>query len=135
LKQGIKTFVDDKLLPIEPNYLSIFPVSNQKTRIHLGDTNLTMNTAQLKQKAIRASVEAAIDVYGYSDHHRFGMSDDDPKNLQLILDEMRDLKKDYPRMSFHVIDTAHGRFVKHEVLLTSDQESKVAEDKVQFSLF
>ncbi len=135
IQQGINVFVQQGLLPLYPNYLGIYPVNHPETRQKLGDAALVMSVAELKKKAIRASVERAIDVYGYSDHHRFGMSDDDPKNLQLILDEMRDLKKDYPRMSFHVIDTAHGRFVKHEVLLTSDQESKVAEDKVQFSLF
>ncbi len=121
LKLGIKTFVDDKLLPLEPNYLSIFPVSNQQTRINLGDTDLKMNTAQLKQKAIRASVEAAIDMYGYSDHHRFGMSDDDPKNLQLIYDEMKRLKSDYPQMSFFLIETHNNDFIKHEITLSTTQ--------------
>ena len=74
-----------------------------------------MSTAELKQKAIRASVERAIEVYGYSPHHRFGMSDDDPKNIQLIVEEMTRLKSKYPEMSFFMIETHGGDFIKHEI--------------------
>lgn len=121
LKQGIQVFVNDRLLPLEPNYLSVFPVSHTQTRLELGDVNLKMNTAQLKQRAIRASVEKAIEIYGYNDHHRFGMSDDDPKNLQLIYDEMRRLKSDYPQMSFFLIETHNNDFIKHEITLSATQ--------------
>lgn len=121
LRQGIRTFVENKILPLEPNYLSLFPVSHHQTRLELGDQELKMNTAQLKQRAIRASVEKAIEIYGYSDHHRFGMSDDDPKNLQLIYDEMKRLKSDYPQMSFFLIETHNGNFIKHEITLSLTQ--------------
>jgi hypothetical protein len=74
-----------------------------------------LTVAALKQAAIRASVEEAIRVYGHSPHHRFGMSDDDPGNVELIVEEMTRLKKKYPEMSFFVIETQQGRFVKWEV--------------------
>lgn len=124
IKDGIRTFVDRKVLPLEPNYLSIFPVSHKPTRLVLGDEAFTQSTAELKQGAIRASVEQAIAKYGYSAHHRFGMSDDDPKNIQLIHEEMTRLKSKYPEMSFFMIETQHGSFIKHEVRLsgTSSQE-------------
>ncbi|MFN7905979.1 MAG: hypothetical protein ACK5P5_12425 [Pseudobdellovibrionaceae bacterium] len=114
-KSGIDEFVKKGYLPSQPNYLSIFPVSHLQTRKSLGDEFLQLSTAALKQKAMRASVEKAIETYGYSDHHRFGMSDDDPKNIQSIFEEMRRLKKDYPEMSFFMIETHQGQFVKHEV--------------------
>lgn len=126
LKAGIQLFVDRQFLPHEPNYLSVFPVNHKPTRHVLGDTDLTMNAAQLKQKAIRASVEKALDVYGHSPHHRFGMSDDDPKNIQLIAEEMTRLKADYPAMSFFLIATHDGNFVKHEIT-ANGTESKVGE--------
>lgn len=115
LKDGIQLFVERQFLPHEPNYLSLFPVSHKPTRHILGDTDLIMSPAELKQKAIRASVEKAIEVYGHSPHHRFGMSDDDPKNIQLIAEEMGRLKTDYPEMSFFLIATQEGNFVKHEI--------------------
>ena len=47
---------------------------------------------------------------------RFGMSDDDPKNVELITAEMKELKKVYPEMSFFVIQTFEDSYVKTEVL-------------------
>ena len=119
IKAGIREFVSQKALPVEPNYLSIFPVSHKPTRLELGDHDFSLGTAELKQRAIRASVEKALLEYGYSPYHRFGMSDDDPRNLQLIMEEMIRLKTRYPEMSFFLIETTHGKFIKHEVKLTS----------------
>lgn len=136
LREGIQLFVNKQFLPHEPNYLSLFPVNHKPTRHVLGDVNLTMNSAELKQKAIRASVEKAIEIYGPSAHHRFGMSDDDPKNIQLIAEEMTRLKSDYPEMSFFLIATHDGNFVKHEIT-KQGAESKVGEGSLanQLKLF
>lgn len=116
IKKGIRLFVDHGWLNQEPNYLSIYPVSNNNIRHELGDSELKMSTAELKQKAIRSSVMQAFEQYGYNDHHRFGMSDDDPKNLHLIIEEMTALKKEFPKICFFVIETFNNRFVKHEIL-------------------
>lgn len=118
IKAGVRLMVKAKHLPMEPNYLSIYPVSNLQTRIALGDSKLTKSTAELKQTAIRASVEMALQTYGHSPHHRFGMSDDDPKNIELITEEMTRLKAKYPEMSFFMIATEKGEFVKHEIALS-----------------
>lgn len=118
IKEGIRQFVHKKILPQEPNYLSVFPVSHKPTRVLLGDQDYTASTAVLKQKAIRASVEKAIEEYGYNPHHRFGMSDDDPKNIQLIIEEMTRLKNSYPELSFFMIETHNGNFIKHEIGLS-----------------
>jgi hypothetical protein len=118
--EGISLFVEQGQLPREPEYLSIYPVSHRPTRMHLGDKDLNMGTAELKQAAIQASVEKAIEVYGNSPHHRFGMSDDDPRNLQLIIEEMTRLKNKHPEMSFFVIDTQKGEFTKHEIGINGD---------------
>ncbi len=115
IKQGIKLFVKRQYLPHEPNYLSVFPVTNPAVRASLGCLDGSTSVAALKKAAIRASVERAVELYGNSDYHRFGMSDDDPHNIELITQEMRALKAKYPRMSFFVIETQAGRFVKFEV--------------------
>ncbi|KYG62580.1 hypothetical protein AZI87_14860 [Bdellovibrio bacteriovorus] len=134
LKDGIRVFVQNKLLPLEPNYLSVYPVSHKETRALLGDAELKEGTAELKQRAIRASVETAIETYGYNPHHRFGMSDDDPKNIQLIAEEMTRLKARFPEMSFFLIETQHGNFVKHEIKLGGLRGEKV-ENLSQLSFF
>jgi hypothetical protein len=116
IKQGIDMMVKKGHLPYNPNFLSIYAVNNPETRVALGDKELQASVPELKRGAIRESVEKAIIDYGYSDHHRFGMSDDDPSNVELITEEMKSLKRKYPKMSFFVIQTFKDGFTKTEVL-------------------
>jgi hypothetical protein len=116
IKQGISRMVEQGHLPHEPNYLSVYPVSHPDTRLELGDLELKASVAELKRYAIRQSVERAIEMYQYSPHHRFGMSDDDPHNVELITEEMKVLKSLYSEMSFFVIQTFKDSYVKREVL-------------------
>lgn len=114
LKAGIRQMVKRKMLPYEPNYLSLFPVSHPEVKKSLGH-DVKTPIARLKQSAIRASVNRALEVYGESPYHRFGMSDDDAENVRLIIEEMARLKSDYPEMSFFVIETQKGDFIKREI--------------------
>ena len=114
MREGIEMLIKTGFLPHSPNYLSLYPVNHPATRLELGH-DLEDPVPLLKRSAIRASVEKAIAVYGFNPHHRFGMSDDDPKNIELIVEEMVELKKDFPDFSFFVIDTHEGRFVKKEI--------------------
>lgn len=120
--EGVNQLVKAGHLPNSPNYHSIYPVSNMEVRKDLGDIHFNQSVAELKKHAIRASVEKAIELYGYSPFHRFGMSDDDHKNVELITEEMRDLKKKYPEMSFFVIETFRDSFSKREVLINETRE-------------
>ena len=123
LKKGIIEFVENGLIPNEPNYLALFPVSNQQVQKDLGMVG-EKDIALLKRAAIRKSVEKAFKVYGQSPYHRFGMSDDDPRNLDLILKAMRELKSTYCENSFFVISTHGGEHVKTEVFHDHTEESK-----------
>lgn len=125
IKDGILEMVKAGHLPHEPNYLSIYPVSNVRVRKKLGDKDLKLSVAELKKIAIRESVNKAIEVYGYNAHHRFGMSDDDPKNVQLVTEAMVDVKKEFPKMSFFVIDTSKEKCIKREILLHEIQEEEM----------
>lgn len=134
---GVNQMVNAGYLPNTPNYHSIYPVSNPEVRKDLGDVNFKQSVAELKRHAIRASVEKAIELYGYSPFHRFGMSDDDHKNVELITEEMRELKIKYPEMSFFVIETFKDSFSKREVLINETREIISAKEsaKPQLSLF
>jgi hypothetical protein len=135
LKQGIDVLIDNKALPHRPNYLSLYPVSHPEVRVELGDLDHKLSVPELKQRAIRSSVEQAIAIYGPSPHHRFGMSDDDPKNIQLIVEEMTRLKSRYQSMSFFMIETHQGTFTKHEVTTQGLNSKKSASTIPQLSLF
>jgi len=130
IKDGVNFMVKTGYLPHDPLYHSIYPVSNPSIRKELGDNELNKSVAELKKIAIRKSVEKAIEDFGYSPFHRFGMSDDDHKNIELITEEMRELKSLYPEMSFFVIETFKDSFAKYEVLehetrqIISPKESK-----------
>ena len=116
IQAGIDLFVRSGQLPQRPNFLTIYPVNHPEVRSELSSSQgKSLSTAELKQAAIRASVLRAIELYGENPHHRFGMSDDDPKNIELIRTEMELLKVEFPRMSFFLIETQNGEFVKHEI--------------------
>ncbi len=136
LIEGINLMVRDGHLPHSPNYLSIYPVSNPDVRIELGYKELKHSVPELKRAAIRESVEKAIQVYGYSPHHRFGMSDDDPKNVELVTEEMKELKRKYSDMSFFVIFTKENSFEKREIQISRKRRSPSSEPKPeQLGLF
>jgi hypothetical protein len=135
IQEGVKEFIKNGYLPTEPQYLSIYAVSNKEVRQHLNDPAFKATTAELKQRAIRASVEKAIEVYGYSPHHRFGMSDDDPKNIQLVVEEMTRLKSSYPEMSFFMIETHKGDFIKHEITQHGIKSQMSNDTESQLDLF
>ncbi len=133
MMDGISVLHKKGHLPRLPNYLSVYPVSHPSVLDELGRA-LFGNIPELKRKALRKSVEKAIDVYGYSPFHRFGMSDDDPKNIRWIHEEMVALKKDYPEMSFFVIETHADKFIKKEVFADGFDVSKEIHFK-QLTLF
>lgn len=135
LKRGINLLKKKGFITHKPNFLSVWPVSHKPTRLLLGDVNLEQHASQLKQEAIKRSVKAAFDKYGQNPGHRFGMSDDDPVNLKLIIEAMTDLKKIYPDNSFFVIDTHGGRLIKQEIFVDHMVESSIATDKKQLSFF
>ncbi len=130
---GIKLWVNEGHLPKSPNYLAVYPVNHPATKAALGmsDSN---SVPHLKQKALRASVEKALKVYGNNPHHRFGMSDDDPRNIEWITAEMHALKKEHPQMSFFIISTHGEQMVKLEIL--KDQVvDRVLQLDAQLTLF
>lgn len=135
IKDGIRLLVKESHLPCEPNYLSVYPVSNRNIRDELGDPDFKQSVAAMKKAAIRASVDQAIKTYGYNPFHRFGMSDDDPHNIELIVEEMARLKQRYPEMSFFVIETQAGRFVKWEVYPDRAEATLCAENDNAFGAF
>lgn len=125
IKAGIKLLVDAGLLSQEPNYLEIYAVNNPQMKSELAeglppavralfDQGLDV-TSDLKRVAINRIVDKAAAEFGPELPHRFGMSDDDPTNVDLIVKAMCDSKKRYMHMRFFVIDTHKDEHVKLEV--------------------
>jgi len=116
IKAGVRLLVEKGLLPREPKYHTVFPVSNEDVRREqLDDPDLSVTIPVLKKRAIIRSVETALDKFGHEPPHRFGMSDDDPKNVNLIISAMCECKKRFLDKRFFVINTHFGQHVKLEV--------------------
>lgn len=122
---GIQVMVNAGFLPQTPNYLGIYAVSNDDIRKELEDSTTEDQrevirahpdpTSLLKRVAINNLVESALNKYGSEPEHRFGMSDDDPKNVDLIIKAMCECKTKYMDKRFFVINTHKGEHVKLEV--------------------
>ncbi len=125
IKQGVREFVKAGFLPHEPNYLSVMPVNDSETKESLLQGQDFESVSQLKKIAIKRAFKKAIEVYG-DKPHRFGMSDDDKKNIQLITEAMHELKIDNPNLSFFVIETSHGQFTKKEIFLPRVNPNKTS---------
>jgi hypothetical protein len=133
IKNGIDLMIEKGHLPHQPNYLALYPINFPPIKEKLRKKNES-TVAEMKQAAIRASVEMAFHQYGYNPHHRFGMSDDDPRNLELIIEEMSRLKADYPELSFFVFDTHKGYVLKREIFRDHTEDQPV-EKPDQLPLF
>ena len=124
-KEGLRLLVEKGALPREPNYLAIHAVGHpdvaeellgnaddeERARLRAADDQ----TSGLKRLAINAIVDQALETYGAEPEHRFGMSDDDPENVDLIIKAMCDCKRRYTDKRFFVINTHQGEHVKLEV--------------------
>lgn len=115
IKSGLAVLQEAGWIDRKPNYLTIYPVSNPDVQRSLGDEKLKMTVPDLKYIAIQRSVDAGLDTYGHEPAHHFGMSDDDPENVNLIIKAMRDCKQTYPDKRFFAINTHMHDEVKMEV--------------------
>jgi hypothetical protein len=137
IKRTLNILYRRGLLLKKPNILTIFPVSNPELRRELGDADLKTPIAQLKKKALHLSVERAFKKYGYNPYHRFGISDDDPHNLDAIKDTLIEIKRKYPRNAFFLIDSSGGKIQKTEIFEDHMVPSEKIElvDALNYSLF
>lgn len=133
LRSGIRLWVEEGHLPTEPNYLALYPVNHPEIKKSLGDGEVH-DIPELKRRALRRAVDTAKNIYGDNPHHRFGMSDDDPRNIEWILREMRDLKRENKAMSFFVIQTQGDKMTKHEVFVDR-VEDRLLQPEAQLTLF
>jgi hypothetical protein len=131
--EGIRLWVEEGHLPYEPNYLALYPVSHPEIKKQLGLPE-SHSVPHLKQKALREAVARAKQVYGDNPHHRFGMSDDDPRNIEWITREMRELKYENPKMSFFIIQT-HGEHMVKSEIFADRVEDQILASGAQLKLF
>lgn len=136
INQGLELLASYGHLPHAPEIFSTYPVSHPETRISLGDSEQKQSTAELKEKAIVQCVHDAMKHFGESQYHRFGMSDDDPSNLETAIRAMKYLKKNhYPDNSFYVFSADSDPVIKKKILTESVETQSFIPQNHQQSLF
>ncbi len=127
---GLQKLVSQDHLPCVPPILGIYTVTNPGVLSSLGITDSAMTIPSIKKIAIKTAVETALHRYGGQPPHRFGMSDDDPANVVLVISAMRDCKLKYHDKRFFVINTIGQEFVKLEVFPMADPVTAAGSDHV-----
>ncbi|MBX9949287.1 MAG: type II secretion system protein GspJ [Candidatus Obscuribacterales bacterium] len=112
---GFDALADKGILASRLNILCIYTVSNPEVQKSLGVTDPNTTVPSMKKMAIKAAVEIGLEKYGRTPPHRFGISDDDPNNVMLAINAMRDCKVKYQDKRFFVINTNKDHYVKLEV--------------------
>jgi catechol 2,3-dioxygenase-like lactoylglutathione lyase family enzyme len=120
IEAGLKKLVELGQLSAVPPILGIYTVTNPGVLQALGVTDPAMTVPSAKKLAIKNGVETALQKYGSTPPHRFGMSDDDPLNVVLAISAMRDCKQKYPDKRFFVVNTNGKEFVKLEIFQMED---------------
>jgi hypothetical protein len=124
IKEGLKLLVARKILDAVPPIVGVYTVANPAVCARIG-ASPAMTTPSRKKLAIKFAVETALAKYGPDPEHRFGMSDDDPANVRLIISAMRECKVTYPDKRFFVINTNRAESVKLEVFPVRDHVTAV----------
>jgi hypothetical protein len=129
IEAGFNALSEKGFLAAPLSILAIYTVSNPGVQKELGIEDPTTSVSAMKKVAIKAAVEKALEKYGKEPPHRFGISDDDPSNVLLAINAMRDCKEKYPDKRFFVINTNKEHYVKLEVFpmlhpVTADAQGK-----------
>lgn len=138
IRKGLELLHRRGQLIRRPNFLGVYPVTNPLIRRNVfGDRDYRVPVAELKYQALIMAVEQAFRRYGRNPHHRFGVSDDDPANIQEISRALVEVKKRYPDNAFFVIDSSGGRIQKTEIFPNHIQASRKIElsDALNYQLF
>lgn len=100
IKKGINLFYKRGFISNDPNYLCIFTLNNKQTWRKLTNDE-TVSLAELKKLAVIKSVEIAVQKYGVNVKHKFGVSDDNLKNMEQIYKGMKIMKDKYPHNDYY----------------------------------
>lgn len=115
LQKGFDWLYDKNLLPEKVRFFKIYSVSNSGVKEFLGGQP-GEDISDLKCKAISHFIESAYKKFGTEALHKFGMSDDDPKNIKAAFDQFVKYKKLHPHHSFYTYEACASGIEEREVL-------------------
>lgn len=120
IREGIHWLADEGLLPKKPDIHSIYAITNDETKESIRWTGPDLISA-MKKQALHHFIEAVYQEFGHAPAHRFGFSDDDPKNIASTRQKFIDLKQRNPHHSFFLYEARPKEVVEEEVHLSHNE--------------
>jgi hypothetical protein len=120
IHEGLVWMAQQKLLPREPEILQIYTVTHPHTKNLIRWTGDEI-IAAMKKQALHHFIEEAYDRFGHEPPHRFGFSDDDPRNIASTREKFLDLKMRNPHHSFFLYEARPKQVIEEEVTLSQPE--------------
>ena len=117
IREGFLYLANKGHIPKIPEIHSIYAVTHASTKELIRWTG-PEEIAAMKKQALHHFIEKAYDDFGHQPEHRFGFSDDDPKNIESTRVKFMDLKLRNPHHSFFLYEARPKQVIEEEVTLS-----------------
>lgn len=120
IREGIQWLATEGHIPKVPDIHSIYAVTSDETKSQLRWTGPDL-ISPLKKQALHHFIEKVYEEFGHQPAHRFGYSDDDPKNIISTRQKFRDLKQRNPHHCFFLYEARPSEVICEEVEMSHDE--------------
>ncbi len=121
IRDGIEWLAEQGLIPKAPDIHRIYAVTSAETQKIMRWTGPDL-IASLKKQALHHFIESVYEEFGHEPAHRFGFSDDDPKNIVSTRQKFLDLKQRNPHHSFFLYEARPTKVIEEEVTLSQNED-------------
>ena len=120
IREGIAWLAEVGHIPKVPDIHSIYAVTSAQTKKQIRWTGPDL-ISPLKKQAMHHFIENVYQEFGHKPAHRFGYSDDDPKNIVTTRQKFRDLKQRNPHHCFFLYEARPSEVISEEVEMSHDE--------------
>ncbi|MCJ8275380.1 MAG: hypothetical protein HRT44_04330 [Bdellovibrionales bacterium] len=116
IREGFKFLADQGHIPKQPQIHSVYAMTHQSTKDLIRWTGPD-EIAAMKKQALHHFIEKVYEDFGHKAEHRFGFSDDDPKNIESTRAKFQDLKLRNPHHGFFLFEARPNQVIEEEITL------------------
>ncbi len=120
IEEGIQWLAQEGYLPKMPSIHRIYSVTSKETKNLIRWTGPDL-ISMMKKQALHHFIESVYEEFGHEPAHRFGFSDDDPKNIASTRQKFLDLKQRNPHHSFFLYEARPKEVIEEEVHLSHNE--------------
>ncbi len=120
IKEGLNWLALEGLIPEKPDIHRIYSLTHPSTKELLRWSGPDL-ISSMKKQALHHFIEDVYDQFGHEPLHRFGFSDDDPKNIASTRNKFIDMKQRNPHHSFFLFEARPKQVIEEEIFLTQNE--------------